>query len=286
MFGYVMPFKPELKIREYDLYKSYYCGLCREISKKSVISKFMLTYDMTFLSLLLSSIYEKEREEIKKHFCPYKAKNIFSIDSNLYLKYAADMNIILSNRKLIDNYFDTDNPIYYFMSNFIKAKEYTEIAKLKINKIDYYLKQLRNLEKHRCNNIDEVGHNFAEITSEILTINDDRNSSVLRRFGYNLGKWIYTIDAFDDVEKDIKNKNYNPILYRFNYKGENAKEFKLSIKDNMEFTLIKCLDEISKAFELLEFKRNRGIIENIVYIGLERKTKSIIEGGCKSEKSI
>lgn len=285
MFGYVLPFKPELKIKEYQIFKAYYCSVCKSIGDKSIISRFALTYDMTFLSLLLSSIYEDE-EILRKRFCFYKMKNVVFAEPNLFIKYAADMNIILWNRKLVDNYLDTKNIIYILLSDMLKSKQYTDIVYEKIQKIDKHLNELRKLERLKCNSIDEVGHCFANITAEIFSIYDDKYNKILRQFGYNIGKWIYTIDAFDDIEKDIKNNNYNPCIYKFNYKGNSPREFKMSIRENIEFTLFKCLNEISKAFELLELKRNRGIIENIVYIGLERKTMKIIEGGCNCEKSL
>lgn len=285
MFGYVMPLKAELKVREYDTFRAYYCGLCREIGKKSAISKLTLTYDMTFLALLLSSLYN-EKETTQKQFCPFKMKRVMAITQSPYLEYAADMNIILSSRKLFDNYIDNKNYLYYIASKVIKSRSITDSAKDKIKKIDFHLNEIRKLEKAKCGNIDEVGHNFAEITAEIFSITDNKEGKILRHLGYNLGKWIYTIDAYDDIIDDIKNKKYNPCLYRYEYSGTDPQEFKNSIKDNIQFTLFKCLDEISKAFELLSFKKNKCIVENIIYLGLERKTTNVLERSYCNEKSI
>lgn len=284
MFGYVVPLKDEMKIREFEIFRSYYCSLCNEIGKKSYVSKVTLTYDMTFLSILLSSIH-LETDNTYKKFCPYKLNKVNIVNSNRYTEYAADMNIILSNRKLIDNYKDDKSYLSLFLSKIIHTNKLTVDAKDKIKSIDEYLVNTYKLEKNKTNSLDEISHDFAKICEMIFDIYGD--SPPLRVLGYNIGKWIYILDAFDDIEKDIKKKNYNPLLYRFDYKeGEDIKEFKDRIKNNIEFTLIRCLSEASNAYELINLKKNREIINNIIYLGLDRQTNKVLKGGCCSEKSI
>lgn len=285
MFGYVTPLKTELKVREYDVFKAYYCGLCREIGERSYISKMTLTYDMTFLALLLSAIY-LDRAGTQKYFCPFKMSKVEMVSKNPFLEYAAEMNILLSNRKFEDDYMDDGSFTALLASKIIKLNKYKTITKDKIERIDYYLKEISRLEKSKCDNIDEIGGCFGEATGEIFAVYNDNNAKLLRFIGVNIGKWIYTLDAFDDLIDDIKNKSYNPLIYRFQYNNEKPEEFKTSIKDNIQFVLIKCLDEVSKAFELLNVKKNKGLIENIIYLGMERKTSSVLEGSCCNEKSI
>lgn len=285
MFGYVMPLKGELKVREYDIFRSYYCGLCREIGSISQISRVTLTYDMAFLALLLSSIY-MDREATGRYFCPFKMKKVNTAPSNEFLKYAAYMNIILSNRKLMDNYNDDRNLFSLIASKFIKVKGMPLELNEKVKIIDNHLKKLNELEKSKCSSIDETGGCFAELTGEIFSTTDDSTGKIMRILGYNIGKWIYTLDAYDDLIDDIKKNNYNPFIYCFKYDGREPEKFRDSIKENVKFVLIKCLDEVSKAFELLKIKKNRGIIENIIYIGMAQRTMNVIEGSCKNEQSL
>lgn len=285
MFGYVVPQKSELRIREYEVFKSYYCSLCNEIGRKSQLSRLALTFDMTFLVLLLSSM-NLDKEFGYKKFCPFKMSRVEVFSPNIYLEYAADMNIILSNRKLTDNYRDDKSIFSLITSKFVNTKAFSFCGKDKIEIIDSKLRILNKLEKDKCNNLDEVGHYFGSLTSEIFNIEESANSRVLSVLGYNIGKWIYTIDAYDDLEKDIRMNMYNPFIYTFEYNGGDIIEFKNSVKDNTRFTLIKCLDEISKAYELLNIKKNNGLIENIIYIGMKHKTESILEGRCCNDKSI
>lgn len=284
MFGYIVPIKDELKVREYDVFRAYYCSLCNEIGKKSYVSKVTLTYDMTFLALLLSSIYLDTDSTFKK-FCPYKFKNVNMVNTNKYIEYSADMNIILSNRKLIDNFKDDRSYISLILSKIINTKNILDETKSKIDNIDSYLSNTFRLENESTSNLDEISHDFAKICEDIFDIYGD--SVALRVLGYNIGKWIYILDAFDDIEKDIKKKNYNPLLIRFNYKdGEEINDFKGRITNNIEFTLIRCLSEASNAYELIDIKKNKQILDNIIYLGLDKQTTKVLRGGCCSEKSI
>lgn len=285
MFGYITPLKAELKVREYDIFKAYYCGLCREIGEKSYVSKMTLTYDMTFLALLLSSIY-MDRTGTQKNFCPFKMAKIEMISKNPYLEYAAEMNILLANRKFLDDYNDDRSNTALIASKIIKLNKYKTISSDKIERIDYFLREINRLEKNKCDNIDEIGGCFGEVTGEIFALYDDNNAKLLKFIGINIGKWIYTLDAYDDLVDDINNKNYNPLIYRFQYNNEKPEEFKSRIKDNIKFVLIKCLDEVSKAFELIDIKKNKGLIKNIIYLGMESKTTSVLEGSCCNEKSV
>lgn len=66
MFGYVVLNKPEIKFKDFDLYRSFYCGLCRELKEKYGISgQISLTYDMTFVVILLSALYEPDTKKIR-----------------------------------------------------------------------------------------------------------------------------------------------------------------------------------------------------------------------------
>lgn len=283
MFGYVKPLKEEMKFREFEVFRAYYCGLCKEIGRKSYISKLTLTYDMAFLSFLLSSIYI-DKESTNRKFCLYRFNKV-NVLSNKYIEYAADMNIILSNRKLIDNYKDDKNYFALVFSKVINTKRILPESEEKIHTIDEYLKNTFNLEDIKTGSLDEISHDFAKICEKIFNIYG--NSPALKVLGYNIGKWIYILDAFDDIDKDVKENSYNPLIYRFDYQsGEDVEKFKERIKDNIEFTLIRCLREASNAYELIDFKKNKDILDNIIYLGLERQTTKVLKGGCKSEKSI
>jgi hypothetical protein len=101
------------------------------------------------------------------------------------------------------------------------------------------------------------------------------DSKVLSWIGYNIGKWIYIIDAYSDIEKDIKTSSYNPFIVRFG-KESSAEEIKCSVKDEVEFILVYTLSQVSKSYELLKNGGFSPIIENIIYLGMLRKTENIL----------
>lgn len=270
MFGYVVPLKNELKIKEFDVFKGYYCGICKSIGKINYPTKYFLNYDMAFLALLLSSI-EHEKQIPMRNFCPYKFRKV-NYYLNEYIEYAALLNVFLTNRKLLDNYKDNKNIIYYLASKVIKANYKGHIEE-KIKNIDKYLDEIDKLEKENSSDIDALSHNFGKVLEEIFDVFDDKRRLSLRYFGYNLGRWIYVIDALDDLKEDIKKGSYNPLKNAFDI-------------DAVRFALYSYLDNLTKAYELMEIKKNKGLLDNIIYLGLANKTETVLKGENKNEGSI
>lgn len=295
MFGYILPEKPELKIKEYEIFKAYYCGVCKSIGQRyGQIPRITLNYDATFLALLLSSVAE-EKIKFKKERCiVHPVKKRIVIKNSDIIDYASDINIILAYYNLKDNW--TDEKSFLSAAGMIVLKAgYKKIKNKflqKCNIIESRLNELSLLEKQKCNSMDEAAEPFAKLMEEITAYTplckDEKIERVLRWIGYNLGKWIYILDAYDDLDSDIKEKNYNPLVYQFNYAGEDVDRFKLKIKDRIIFNLTFSLNQIAKAYELLSIKNNAGIIENIIYMGMLRKTEQIMGiGSCKKvEESV
>jgi len=280
MFGYIMPEKPELKIKEYDIYRAYYCGVCKSIGKRhGQIKRMTLTYDAAFLAMLLCSILNIETKLVKERCIVHPIKKSF-VTYNEIVDYSSDINIILAYNNIKDKWKDDKSKAALVgMVGLKKAYkklmvEYPEKCAI-INK---RLEDLSLLEEAKCDSIDAAAEPFAKLMEEVLDYErlDDNTRQVLRWMGYNLGKWIYLIDAFDDIEDDIKNSSYNPLLTHFKYNGNDICDFKNGIKDQVEFILLYCLGETSKAFELLVTKENKGILENILYIGMLSKTDKIL----------
>jgi hypothetical protein len=280
MFGYVFPDKPELKVKEFELFKAYYCGLCKSIGQSSgQAARFALNYDSSFLGLLLSS-FRSQAEDIRFEKCianPFVKRPV--VRESTALSYASDINVILAYYKLEDDFKDEKSikslgGMGLFHSAFKKSlKRYPEKGKLVKMRLD----ELSNLEKCVCSSIDEAAEPFARLTEEIFAYGEaDGDVKQLRWFGYNIGKWIYILDAYDDLEKDLNNKNYNPILNQFCYNNEKITDFKGRIRENISFTLTYTLSEAGKAFELLDLKKNREILENIIYGGMYNKTLQIL----------
>ena len=142
------------------------------------------------------------------------------------------------------------------------------------------------LENSNCVSLDQLADPFSKVMEEIVAYDplceDKKVEEMLRWMGYNIGKWIYILDAYDDMEKDAKNKKFNPLLAKYGNKA-----YTEEIKERIQFVVIHSLDQIVKTYELMDGKKIRGIIENIIYIGMLKKTEKILGvRSCKSFESL
>lgn len=267
MFGYVKAYKPELKIKEYEIYKAVYCSLCKKLGKTyGVLSRFTLSYDFTFLALLNMSMSNDCYGFVQKScaFNPLKKCNYCKDDTALEMPSAAAM--IMLYYKILDNIEDERGfkklgylclkPIF---SNAHKkaSKQYPNIETY----VSQYIAAQNKLEASNCNSIDEAADPTAKVMEQMLSLCSDNESQkrVLARIGYCLGRYIYLLDAVIDLSDDKKTGNYNVL------KNADDNDIKERIKQQLYF----CVNEASKAFELLEIKKYKNILGNIIYLGLE-----------------
>lgn len=262
MFGYVVPNKPEMKIREYTLYRSYYCGLCRELkSRYGKSGQMTLSYDTTFLAFLLTSLYEPEEEEKGMVRCMAHPLEKQPVVKNEYTAYAADINIILSYYSCEDDWNDEKKLRKKFLAAALKKKDaraegiYPEKAGVITQKLD----ELHRYESEGCEDLDLVAGCFGSIMAEIFACRHDEWEQTLRRFGFFLGKFIYILDAYDDMDQDEKEGSYNPLLIHRNDPG-----FEEWVREILTMMMAEC----SKSFELLPIVNNVAILRNILYSGV------------------
>lgn len=267
MFGYVVVQKPELKFKEFDEYKSYYCGLCRSLkSRHGIAGQLTLSYDMTFLVMLLTSLYDSE---VSPGTCKCVAHPFSTQHTRIssYSEYVADMNVMLSYYKCIDDWQDEHKLSRLIFSNFLKqdfSKDATYNAKFipyneKADKIAHFLTILHENEQNGVTDIDTMAGLFGNIMAELFAPHHDVWENSLRKIGFFLGKFIYILDAYDDLEEDIKKGSYNPFKDIHN----NA-DF-----DSQIFTILKMMmAECANEFELLPIIDNIEILRNILYAGV------------------
>ncbi len=289
-----MPDKPELKIKEYEVFKAFYCGVCKSIGRRhGIIPRLTLSYDSAFLAILLWSLEDKNLEVNRERCIVHPIKKRHIVIKNEIIDYSADINIILSYFNLEDNKID-DGSIIAKTGTAILRPIYKKLRKKyreKCDIIEQRLKELTELEENRCTSMDMAAEPFAKIMEEVVAYNplckDENIEKTIRWIGYNLGKWIYLLDAFDDIEDDAKYNRYNPFLCKENLKNEEINQLKDQIKNRVEFSLIYSLDQIGKAYELLYTKNVKGLLENIIYLGMYKKTEKILGvGSCKEVESI
>jgi len=298
MVGYVVCNKAELKMREFELYRSYYCGICKSVGKRiGQLPRLTLDYDFVFIAMLLAALSAEKEDAEMQHCLIHPIKKISVTKNNKWIDYTADVMILLVYYNLLDDKND-EHKIRGTVGSGVLAgkakklkKKYPKLAEVIEKEID----ALTALENENSKELDLCGDTFAKIMEEVFAgeaVKDlvpQDQTRMLKHIGNNLGRWIYFADALDDCEADIKSKSYNPVLKRFEYSAEKEtiEEFKQRISGQMDFILVSCLKEIESAYTLLDIKKNNGVLENIIYLGLLKKTEFLLKKGTtKDEKSL
>lgn len=262
MFGYVTANKPELKMREFGRYKAFYCGLCRRLGKNNgAVSRLTLSYDMTFLILLLSSLYEPEEQQERHRCLIHPGKKQWMI-YNQITDYASDMNVLLSCYHFQDDWEDERS-----IAGFCGAKVFAGRAKKIAGQyprqskvIREQLGRLAELEQKGITEPDAISRPFGELMSELFVYREDAFQDILRSFGFYLGKYIYLLDAFMDLEKDLKKGSFNPFR-----ESTDREDFEESVRQMLEGTIRQAVAE----FEKLPLEQDLPILRNILYEGVK-----------------
>lgn len=271
MFGYVTTNQEELKIKDFRRYQTFYCGLCRDLGERhGQTARLTLTYDMTFLSVLLTGLYEPQ-ERVEEHFCPLHPLKKRACRKNAAISYASDMNLLLCYYNLLDDWMDERKPVPLALARMIRSdvREIMEKYPRQARAVRQYMKKLGECEQENSPDLDRASGDTGRMLAEIFAWKDDHWKEILGKVGFYLGKFIYLMDAFEDVEKDRKNGNYNPWLHIAGQ--EDFRERALGI---LTMLAARCSGE----FEKLPVVEYVDILRNILYSGIwtryERLKKS------------
>lgn len=274
MFGYILINKPEIKVKDYDLYRSFYCGLCHELKRKfGILGQLTLSYDMTFVLILLNSLYEPKTKFDTTRCILHPIKKQ-PMRSSIITEYIADMNVLLSYYKCMDDWKDEKKYLKFWYGKLLegKNKKTEALYRKKAEVIVKYLKELSNLETQKEQNIDKVAGCFGHIMEEILAYREDEWEASLRKIGFFLGKFIYILDAYDDIEKDVKNGCYNPFEEMYLMEA---------FETQVHQILVMMMAETCREFEKLPIIECADILRNILYSGVWSRfesTKKSVDG--------
>lgn len=280
MFGYVTVCRENLSEDGYNTFRAYYCGLCKTIGKRcSQCARMGLSYDITFLAIVLSSVDDSEPTIKNKKCILHPMRDNMCVTCDREVEYAADMGVLLTYLKLLDDWKD-DRSIKALFSMLLflrgRKKAYKRYPKT-YDEIKKYLKKLSVLEKSQCASIDETADCFAKILEILFTpdfIHDAETRRILAWLGYNIGRWIYIIDAYNDIEKDIKKNSYNTFV--ISHSGKPAMEIKKETAKEIEMSMTFTLENAASAYNLLSIRKNSEVLENIIYTALKKKQNNIL----------
>lgn len=266
MFGYVIADFSLLSEAEQTRYRAFYCGLCRSLRKKyGLAAEASLTYELTFLSMLLSSLYEPEEAQGQTFCLLHPTKRRPTVQTR-YTDYAAAMNVILACEKCRDDWHDDRNLLKCTEAALLRraAGEAAAAYPRQAGVISAQLSSLAEMEKQHLRTPDEAAAAFGAITAELFVHDpSDRWADLLRRLGDRLGRAIYLMDAVLDYPADLRRGRWNPLEGHF--------------PDNAEEILSILLGECTDALDRLPLVQDNAILKNILYAGIwipyRRKTQ-------------
>jgi len=258
MFGYVRPDLTSLPEEDKQRYRSAYCGLCHALGERhGQLARMALTFDLTFLTLFLGSLYEPEERSGTGRCLPHPVKQHAFCRTEV-TDYAADMTIALTYHKCRDDWQDDGSvPARAFAA--LLKRRYSAVKAAwprQCEAIERAMAEQSDIEKRRDETPDAAPNCFGRLMAAIFVMQDDFWAGALRAFGYSLGRFIYMMDAVCDYDKDVKSGSYNPVVGL-------GKE-----PEAMRETLEGLLGDASVAFERLPLVQDESILRSVLYAGL------------------
>lgn len=269
-------------------FNAVYCGLCRTLEARyGTAARFILNYDFTFLALLLSG---QEMPQTRHRSCmAHPVRGTDYCVSDPALELAADCSVILTRWQLRDGIADHGaiKGLKYRAGAAAIEKAYRKASALRPSfdlSTKEHLERLSELEKADCPSMDEAADTFARLLQGVcLEVEDKVKARVLEQMLYHLGRWIYLVDAVDDLPEDFKDGNFNPLIKRFSL---TAGELTDEARETMIISLDHSIRLIAAAFELWDFGPWTAVIRSVVYEGLFLVGKAVLEGTFQAAKRV
>lgn len=284
MFGYVKPNVPELKMRENQYYRAAYCGLCHAMQREmGFLSRMTLSYDITFL-LLLRLAVSGERPDFERKRCfAHPAKKRLTMLDNASLRYCANVGVLLARHKMSDDVSD-EKILKKMCSAFLRlmispAYKRAERAYAELNsEILAKLEELHRLEREGLRSADRPARIFGELMASVASygLADEGKRRIASSVGMQMGRWVYLIDALDDMEEDRKNGCYNPFLLLFD-----GAELDGEKKKDIEAALLGISKKAAEALDLADLEGRRdlcGLLYNIISEGIPSCSERVLFG--------
>ena len=278
------PNRGELKCREFDDYQAVYCGLCRALGQRyGILARSLLQYDFVFLAMLFAGPDDPGESEIHRcPICPLRKKRMCTGWTGL--DRAADQMVILAWWKLRDTVEDEGffRGLPARVLSRLLRRDYRRAAERRPGfdrTAREGLERLRQLETERSPSIDRTADAFASILRAAAEEEDDpARRRELEQLLYHVGRWIYLLDAVEDLEEDAARGRYNPVALRLPEKEERESALRVTLRHSLNLS--------RGAFELLPETRWSAIVANILYLGLPLVEQAVFNGQWKEIKKL
>lgn len=292
MFGYVRPFKPEIKYRDMEAYKSVYCALCKALGEEyGWAARMTLSYDGTFIALIGAALRPEPARICRGRCTCNPLKKCVYYYGGSEVSYAAAVNVLLTAAKCRDTV--ADGTFWERMRARVLLALLRRAERRAARRepgaaacIRMQMNAQQALERARCDVPDRAAEPTAMMTAAFLAhfAPNDAQRQVLHTLGYQLGRWVYLADAFDDLRADLAAGGYNPLIAKFRITPDELDARLPEVRDYVRQVL--CADEalMSGALALLELHRMRPVLENLIYDGLPAVRNRLPRQNSKQEE--
>lgn len=285
MFGYVLPAADALSPADKETFQAAYCGLCHTLGRRyGPAGRMILNYDFTFLAMLLEKTpWQSCRSRCVAH--PFHRRTCRC--GSGAMDTAADMSIVLAWWQLQDGIADHGffAGLKYRAAALFLRRAYRRAQKRQPAfdaATRAHLRELAALEAERCPSLDRPADTFARLLQSAAAAEEDPiRRRVLEQLLYHLGRWIYLIDAADDLAKDTAAGSYNPLPLRYGLTGGVLDE---GSRGALARTLDASVRAMAAAFELADFGSYQGVVRNVVYMGLYQVAGGVLSGSFHNKK--
>ena len=280
MFGYVRPSAQDLPEGELDRFRTMYCGLCHTLSQRyGQAARFILNYDFTYLAILLSDGTAGKENAGRCYTSPIKKRPY--LESTAAMELAADESVILAYWQLRDGVEDHAwaSGLKYRAGARLLESAYRKAAAFRPafdQAVRRQLQMLSTLEKEKNPSMDKAADTFAVLLASAAEgVEEPVRRRVLEQILYHLGRWVYLIDAADDLKKDAESGNYNPVALRY---GLQDGTWDPESRHAFAVTLDHSIHQMAAAFELWNFGVWTTVLQTTFYAGLFRVGHAVLEG--------
>ena len=265
MFGYIVTNPEALPKERQRRFRAVYCGLCATLRERhGLTGSVALSYDMTFLALLLNALYEPGETRGRER-CPAHPVKPHEWVRSPVMDYVADMNVALAYHKCLDNWAD-DRSLPSAGMGALLRRAYRRVAAEYPDKcaaIEAWLAEIHAIEAKALMKVDPPANATGRLLGELFAWPGDAAwSDELRAVGDGLGRFIYFMDAYEDLPRDVRKGNYNPLK---------------PLRDREDYealcqaALTMMIADATEAFEALPVVLDADIIRNVLYSGVWSK---------------
>ena len=275
MFGYVLPDKPNMYMKDYVLFRAYYCGLCHAMKRESgQTARLTVNYDIAFIALFFHDVTGEKASVVKKG-CILNPKKRPIIAPDPLMTRLARLNLILAGLNIADDRADGESRLLRriaFSRQVKKARkkcpEFAEIA-------DECLKRQVAEEKSGAF-LNAAAEPFSDMMKKVFALlAGEKNTPAIERIGYLLGKYVYFMDALDDYDEDRKKGRFNPFYRTFG--AADFAALKKEKGEDLAFIMEDIVKGVEDAYREVDMGENEGVVTNVLWYGLRSRIATVLD---------